>query len=243
MARAAGGGGRRHSGLSLRATFVLVALACILPFLALFVYFGYIQGAQEKGRVQEEALGAARTLASQVETHVSARLDALMALAEGLGAGGLTPAAAEQAARRYRQSYQDFDQVVVIDQVGNLVAAAGPPLESRRGLGDQEWFKRAATSSQPFVGEPHQTAQDLVLGVSAPIRAPDSQMRGVVWADLNLRRIQGLLSRGSQRSGAVAQLLTENGFVLGRHPAPILVPSVQSIPGYSAVLGKTETIT
>jgi signal transduction histidine kinase len=240
MAR--GGGGRR-SGLSLRTTFALVALASILPFLGLIVYFGYGQVAQEKGRVQEEALSAARTLASQVENHVSARLDALVALAEGLGAGGLSPAAAEQAARRYRQSYPDFDQVVIVDQVGGLVTAAGQPLESRRGLGDQDWFKRAATSSQPFVGEPHQAAQDLMLGVYAPIRAPDSQLRGVVWAELNLRRIQGLLSRASQRSGAVAQLITENGLVLGRHPGPILVPSVQSSPGYGAVLGKTETLT
>jgi signal transduction histidine kinase len=221
---------------------VLVALACILPFLGLIVYFGYGQVAQEKGRVQEEALTGARTLASQVENHVSARLDALMALAEGLGAGGISPAAAEQAARRYRQSYPDFDQVVIVDQVGGLVVAAGQPLESRRGLGDQDWFKRAATSTQPFVGEPHQAAQDLMLGVYAPIRAPDSQLRGVVWAELNLRRIQGLLSRASQRSGAVAQLITENGLVLGRHPGPILVPSVQS-SGYGAVLGKAETLT
>ena len=219
---------------------MLVALVSILPFLGLVVYFGYGQVAQEKGRVQEEALTSARTLAAQVENHVSARLDALTALAEGLGAGGVTPAAAEQAARRYRQSYPDFDQVVIVDQVGGLVAAAGQPLESRRGLGDQDWFKRAATSSQPFVGEPHQAAQDLMLGVYAPIRAPDSQLRGVVAAELNLRRIQGLLSRVSQR--AVAQLITENGTVLGRHPAPILAPSVQSSPGYSAVLGKAETI-
>jgi signal transduction histidine kinase len=240
MARATGGG-RRGSGLSLRATFLLVALASILPFLGLIAYFGYGQVAQEKGRVQEEALAAARTLAAQVENHVSARLDALMAMADGLGAGGITPAAAEQAARRYRQSYPDFDQVVIVDQVGALVVIAGQPLESRRGLGDQDWFKRAATSSQPFVGETRQ-AQDLMLGVYAPIRAPDSQLRGVVAADLNLRRIQGLLGR--VRGGAVAQLLTENGTVLGRHPMPILMPSVQSLPGYGAVLGgKGETIT
>jgi signal transduction histidine kinase/HAMP domain-containing protein len=243
MARAAGGGGRSRSGLSLRATFVLVSLASILPFLGLIVYFGYGQVAQEKGRVQEEALTAARTLAAQVENHVSARLDALTALADGLGSGGITPAAAEQAARRYRLSYPDFDQVVVVDQVGGLVAAAGQPLESRRGLGDQDWFKRAATSTQPFVGEPRQAAQDLVLGVYAPIRAPDSQLRGVVAADLNLRRIQGMLSRVSPRSGAVAQLVTEGGIVLARHPAPILVTSVQSLPGYGALLGKAETTT
>ena len=129
---------------------------------------------------------------------------------------------------------------MIVDQVGGLVAAAGQPLESRRSLGDQDWFKRAATSSQLFVGEPHQAAQDLMLGVYAPIRAPDSQLRGVVAAELNLRRIQGLLSRVSQR--AVAQLINENGLILGRHPGPILAPSVQSSPGYSAVLGKEETI-
>ena len=123
------------------------------------------------------------------------------------------------------------------------MAAGGQPLESRRGLGDQDWFKRAATSTQPFVGEPRQAAQDLVLGVYAPIRAPDSQLRGVVAADLNLRRIQGLLGRVSQRAGAVAQLMTESGQVLGRHPGPILVANVQALPGYSGLLGKAETTT
>ena len=46
MARAAGGGGRSGSGLSLRMTFLLVSLASILPFLGLIAYFGYGQVAQ-----------------------------------------------------------------------------------------------------------------------------------------------------------------------------------------------------
>jgi len=231
----------RSGGLSLRATFLLVALVSVVPFLGLIAYFGYAQIAQDKTRVQSEALVAARSVAAQVERHVGTRLDALAALADGLASAGVTPAAAEAAVRRYRQQYADFDHVLVADPLGAVVASVGQSAEGRRtGVGDQDWFKRAATSTQPFVGEPRQAAQDMVLGVYAPVRAPSGELRGVVAAELALRRVQELLGRGSARTGAVTQLVTDAGVVLARHPAPILVANLQSIPGYPELLAHPE---
>ncbi len=225
MPRAAGGGGRG----SLRRTFLAVALASILPFLALFSYFGYAQVGREKGRVQQEGLSQARALATQLEGHLTARVDGIGAAADAVAAAGATPAAAEAQARRLRQTYPDFDQVLVLDPVGAVIAAAGGQPEGRRPvLGDQEWFKRAATSTQPFIGEPRQPGQDVTVGVYTAVRTADNQFRGVVAGDLNLRRFQDLLARGRLREGTVAEVMTDRGVVVARQPSLFLM---QSVPG------------
>jgi len=225
MPRAAGGGGRS----SLRRTFLAVALASILPFLALFSYFGYAQVGREKGRVQQEGLSQARALATQLEGHLTARVDGIGTAADTIAAAGATPAVAEAQARRLRQSYPDFDQVLVLDPVGAVIAAAGGLPEGRRPvLGDQEWFKRAATSTQPFIGEPRLTGQDVTVGVYTAVRTTDNQFRGVVAGDLNLRRFQDLLARGRLREGTVAEVVTDRGVVVARQPSLFLM---QSVPG------------
>ena len=228
MARAAGrgGGGAR---LSLRATFLLVALAGILPFLALLAYVGYSQIGREKGRVQQEALSQARALASQLEGHLATRVEGLAMTAEAIASGGADPATAAAQARRYRQSFPDIEQVLVVDQVGSVLATAGaaPGQEGRRPvLGDQEWFKRAATSTQPFVGEPRQAGPDVVVGLYTAARTADGQFRGVVAADLNLRRLQDVLARARLREGTVAELVSDRGLVVARHPALFLMQNV-----------------
>jgi signal transduction histidine kinase len=241
MARAARGGSRSAGGLSLRTTFFLVALVSLLPSLGLLAYFAYAQIGHEKGRVQREALGQARALASQVEAHMTSRLDGLTVIGEGLAAAGL--AGAEAQVRRYRQSYPDFDQVLVTDQVGAVVAAAAPLPEGRRPVvGDQEWFKRAATSTQPVFGEPRQAGPDLAIGFYVPMRTPDGQLKGVIAADLNLKRVQDLLARARLRSGTVAQVVTDRGTVLVRQPPPILVANIQALPGYVELLGRPDSV-
>src|SRR5262245_27400611 len=122
MAR--GGGGGRGGG-SLRTTFLLVALAIIIPFVALIAYFAYAQSGREKGRVQQEALSQAGAIASQLEAHLTARLDGLTATAEAVAASAGNPAAVEAQVRRFRQSFPDFDHVLVLDSVGALIAAVG----------------------------------------------------------------------------------------------------------------------
>jgi signal transduction histidine kinase/HAMP domain-containing protein len=243
MPRAARSGSRGSGGVSLRATFVGVALFGTLPALGLLTYFGYTQIGHEKGRVQQEAQSQARGLASQLETHLTQRIDGLASVGEAVAAAGLAPAVAEPAVRRYRQTFPDFDQVLVVDQVGAVVAAAPPLAEGRRLVfGDQEWFKRAATSTQPILGEPRQGPQDIVLGVYAPARSADGQLRGVVAADLSLRRVQELLGRARLRPGTVGEVLTEGGVVLARHPGPLLAASVQGLPGWAELLAQPDAV-
>jgi signal transduction histidine kinase len=238
VAKAARGGGRA-GGLSLRGTFLVIALVCTLPFLGLIGYFAFAQIGREKGRVQQQALSLARGLGGQLDAHMTARLEGLTALAEAIASGGAP--AAEAQARRYRQTFPDFDQVLVLDPVGAVVAAAVALPEGRRPvLGDQEWFKRAATSTQPFVGEVRQVGPDLVLGLFAAARTLDAQFRGVVAADLNLRRIQEMLGRA--RGTGMALVVTEGGAVLARQPGPILVPSVQGLAGFADLQGRREAV-
>lgn len=233
MARAAAA--RGGSGRSLRTTFLLVALVPVLLFLALIGYFGFSQMGREKGLAQEAALTQARALATQVETELTARLDALTGTAEAVAAG--TPA--DAAIRRFRQSYPDVSQLLFLDQLGAVVAASGPAGDARR-LGDQPWFKKAATSTQAFVGEPRQVGQDVAVGVYVPARTADGQLRGVLAADLTLKRLQTVLGRTGLPSGAVAEVLTERGLVVARHPALFLMQDASGRSGYAEFLKPQE---
>jgi signal transduction histidine kinase len=238
MARAAGGGGRSRAGGSLRRTFLGVALVIILPFAALVGYFGYSQMGHEKGRVQQEALSQARGIAAQVDSHLQSRLDGLATVADAMGQGG---SSAEPLVRRLRQSFPDFEQVLVLDQLGAVTVAAGQIAEPRRSVyGEQEWFKRAATSTQPLIGEPRQLGPDVVVGFYAPARTADGQLRGVVAAELVLKRVQDLLARARVAPGAVVEVLSDRGVVVARQPPRFLMQDVQSLPGYGDLLQRQE---
>lgn len=237
MARAAAG--RGASGRSLRTTFLLVALAPILLFAGLIGYFGYAQMGREKSLAQESALTQARALAGQIDTELTARVDGLMAAAESIAAGAALP---DAAIRRFRQSFPDVgQQVLVLDQIGGVVASSGGTAEGRR-FGDQAWFKRAATSTQPLVGEPRQAGPDVVVGLYAPARTSDGQLRGVLAADLTLKRIQAILGRAGLPTGAVGEVLSERGLVVARHPALFLMQDVQGLGGYSEFLRPQEAV-
>lgn len=226
---------RGGSGRSLRTTFLLVALVPVILFLALIGYFGFTQMGREKGLAQESALTQARALATQIETELTARLDALTGTAEAVAGG----TAADAAIRRFRQSYADVGQVLALDQLGAVVAASGAVGDARR-LGDQPWFKKAATSTQPFFGEPRQAGQDVAVGVYAPARTADGQLRGVLAADLTLKRLQTVLGRTGLPSGAVAEVLTERGLVVARHPALFLMQDASGRSGYAEFLKPQE---
>ncbi len=237
MPRAATGGGR---GGSLRTTFLAVALAGTLPFVGLLAYFGYAQVSREKARVQDEALGHARALATQLEGQLTQRVDGLVATAEAVAAAVAGAGPIEPQVRRFRQSFPDVDHVVVADVIGSTIATAG---EGRRGpTADPDWFKRAATSTQPFIGEPRRAGQEVVVGLYAPARTPDGQFRAAIAADLSLRRIQESLARARLQTGAAAEVVSERGLVVARHPALFLMQDLQGLAGYPELLRRQEAV-
>lgn len=243
MARPTPAGSQSSFRFSLRFTFLAVALVIILPFSALIGYFAYAQISREKERVQQTAIVQARTLAAQLESHLTARLEGLAATAEAVAGSAGNVGAAETLARRLRQSFPDFDQVLVVDQLGGAVASAAPLTDGGRvNVVDQDWFKRAATSTQPFAGPPRQARQDVVVGLYAPARTSDGQFRGVVAGDLGLRRVQEILGRSKLQSGGVAEVLSPQGLVIARQPPAFLLQDVRGLPGYPELLQQPEAV-
>lgn len=245
MARAGTAGARRgRGGGSLRFTFLAVAAVIILPYAVLLAYFAYAQIAKERDRVQQAALVQARTLAAQVETLLTARVEALAATAEAVGSNIGNVGAIETQARRLRQSFADFGQILVVDQFGAAVASTAPLAEGRRPIvADQAWFKQAATSTEPFAGPPRQGAQAVVVSLYAPVRTTDGQFRGVVAADLTLGRVQETLARSPSVPGAAAEVIASQGLVVARHPPRLLLQDVQGLEGYPALLRGPEAVT
>jgi signal transduction histidine kinase len=228
---------------SLRRAFVGAALATSVPFLVLIGYLAWGQVSRERDRAERDALAHASLLSAQVEKHFGARIEALAGAANLLGAGGATAGAAEAQGRRLKQAFPDIERVVLFDELGVAVASVpGLPEGKRLAVGDQEWFKRAATSTEASVGAPSRTGPDVLVGVHAPVRTPEGQLRGVLALDLPLKRVQNLLAqvKGST-PGTVTALLTDRGVVVARQPVLFLMSSVADNPGYPELVSRTGT--
>jgi signal transduction histidine kinase/HAMP domain-containing protein len=224
---------------SLRRAFILAAVLTSLPFLLLIAYLTWGQLSRESSRVKREAFAQASLLSAQVEKHFGARLEALTGAASVLGAGGANPAMAEAQGRRLKQAFPDVERTVLIDELGVAVAAVPSLGEGKRlAVGDQDWFKKAATAPDPFVGVPSRAGPDVVVGLYAPVRTSEGQLRGVLAMDLQLRRVQELLAQGKLAPGSVAALVTDRGVVVAREPALFLMTNVSSLAGYGELLAR-----
>ena len=105
----------------MRSSFFLVALATVLPCIALIGITIQGKTSREKGRVQQEALSLARALATSIETHLATRVSAIMAVADAVAAGAASPAAADTEVRRLSQSFPELVEVTVTDRFGAVL--------------------------------------------------------------------------------------------------------------------------
>ena len=235
-------GKARESGGTLTRAFAVAAVLTAIPFLLLIAYLVWGQISREHSRIEREAFAQASLLSAQVEKHLGARIEALAGAATLLGASGGSPAAAEAQGRRLRQAFPDVDRVVLFDELGVAVAAVPSLGEGKRlAVGDQEWFKRAATSTDPFVGTPSRAGPEVVVGIYTPVRTSEGQLRGVLALDLLLKRIQDLLIVRNLASGSAAALVTDRGIVVARQPSLFLMSSVASLAGYGDLLSRGGT--
>ena len=161
---------------SLRRAFIGAALATSIPFLLLIAYLIWGQISREHSQVEREAFAQASLLSAQVEKHFGARIEALTGAASLLGVGGASPSAGEAQGRRLRQAFPDVDRAVLIDELGVAAASVPALAEGKRlAVGDQEWFKRAATSTDPFVGAPWRAGPEIL--VQCTVRTTEGQLR------------------------------------------------------------------
>jgi signal transduction histidine kinase/HAMP domain-containing protein len=238
-----GKGKRGEATGSLRRAFVGAALATSVPFLLLIGYLAWGQVSREREQAERDALAQASLLSAQVEKHFGARIEALAGAANLLGTGGATAGAGEAQGRRLKQAFPDVDRVVLFDELGVAAASVpGLPEGKRLAVGDQDWFKRAATSTETSVGAPSRTGPDIVVGLYAPVRTPEGQLRGVLALDLLLKRVQDLLAQvKGATSGTVTALLTDRGVVVARQPVLFLMSSVADNPGYPELVSRAGT--
>ncbi len=221
---------------SLRRAFIGTALAVAVPFLLLIGLLVWGQVSREHGRVEREAVAQATLISAQIEKHFGARVEALTGAASLLASGGTS---GETQGRRLRQTFPDVDRAVLIDELGAAVASVPPLAEGKRlAVGDQEWFKRAATSTDAFVGAPWRAGPEVLVGVYAPVRTTEGQLRGVLAIDLLLKRVQELLGQVKLNPGTVATLVTDRGLVVARQPLLFLMADVRGLAGYGDLLSR-----
>jgi signal transduction histidine kinase/HAMP domain-containing protein len=227
----------RDRALSLRATFVAVVLAVALPLVLLLGYLAYEYVFAQEEQVRHRSRVQARILAGDVEKFLNTRLEAARAAAEGYVTGPRGETGAEAQVRRLRQSFPDFERIVVVDELGMTLAAVPAMAGGRRPVvGDQDWFKRAATATEPFVSGATRAAAEIHVGLYAPARTAEGLFRGVIAADLSLRWVQDLFGQATVEPHSVIQLVSDTGLVLARRPALYLLREAQAFGTYPELI-------
>lgn len=208
---------------SIRSKILLFAvLAALLPSgVTLWVSYAQNRAALESKVAQE--LNALSTQTSrEMSVWIKERLYDLRVFASSYEVSGnldrFTPDAASSATRgrlyeylgSLHERFTDFDQLLVLDIRGRIVASSAPATSSVRLPTD--WLRTLRVDNQ-IIGDAHWDAEagKGKLLVAVPIQRIDGRVIGAFAAELNVRPIQRVLRTFSPDSSTAIYLLTADG--------------------------------
>lgn len=205
----------------IRGKLIASMMATLIPFLALSLFLSYRELEAERNKIQLETLRFATSGATVADEFITTTEQVLMTLAE-------TPAAMAKDRRQLaplvkslRLKFPSFMNLVIVDQRGNLVAAAiGPPPRKRVSFADRAWFKEVSFTRRLVISE-------LITGrltglknvtIAYPIRDRKDRFLGAVGAPIDLRGLQNAFGRLMLPTDATMVVLDRRGTVLLRLP-------------------------
>jgi hypothetical protein len=199
--------------------FALVALA-LLPAIAIQAYNEFALRDARQEAAHEQALSAARAVATVLDRFVEGVRQVLVAVAETPGIKDKDPGRCTAYLQRVAKSYPAYMLLAVNDAEGRTVcntAGGGPGTNSNAG---RAYFQRAMASNGFAVG-------DQVIGVETKRRSlhlalplPDAtgEPGGIVLVSLDLDWLTSHLSTGLLPPEATLTILDRPGTVLVRVP-------------------------
>jgi diguanylate cyclase (GGDEF)-like protein len=207
--------------LSTRGRVALVVVLSAVPALALMVYGALEQRYVAEAHAREDLQRYAKLAAKQQEQTLEGARQLLFALS------GVVPALT-----RDRQACHEYFRGLMLASHG-LYHSMGVHLASGDlhcnavtwndgvNVSDRYYFRLAADSGKFAVGS-YQSARATVkegIDFGQPVLDADKKVLGVVFAGLDLRRINELAGATPQPPGAVVTILDRDGVVLAQHPA------------------------
>lgn len=208
----------RTSLSGVRARLLVLVLLAMLPALGLTVYRAFEDRRAATSRAEADALGAARAAARTQAQLVQQAHQLLLGLAQ---LPAVREAPSEPCARllaRIVSEFRVYANLGVADRDGDVVCS-GVPLPGSVNVADRDYFERAVASRELVVGE---YIVGRITGLaSLPVAFPlveRGRVRGAVFASLDLRWLDQVLSNRSLPDGSTVTVLDRRGTILARVP-------------------------
>ena len=205
----------------IRGKLIVSMMATLIPFLALSLFWSYRELQAERNKIQLETLRFATSGATVADEFVTTTEQVLMTLAETLAARSKDRRRLDPLVKRLKSKSPQLMNLVVVDERGNLAAAAvGPQPGHRVSFADRRWFQEVSISHGLVISE-------LITGrliglrnvtISYPIRDPNDRFLGAIVAPIDLRVLQNAFGRLMLPTDATIFVLDRHGTVLLRLP-------------------------
>ena len=131
----------------IRGKLIVSMMATLIPFLALSLFWSYRELQAERNKIQLETLRFATSGATVADEFVTTTEQVLMTLAETLAARSKDRRRLDPLVKRLKSKSPQLMNLVVVDERGNLAAAAvGPQPGHRVSFADRRWFQEVSIS-------------------------------------------------------------------------------------------------
>ncbi len=206
---------------SLRSRLLLLVLVALIPAFGLFVFSASDNRQHESIAVQQNALYLARLTAGEQQQLILSTRQLLTALAHLREVQGQDHSVCSRLLGELLPQYPLYSNLGVADARGD-VYCSGVPFTPPVNLADRPWFQRAVSARDFVVGE-YQigriTGKPSIL-FGYPLLDSKGAVLAVVYAGVDLDRLNQTALQNRLPSNAVMNLIDRNGTLLMRYPDP-----------------------
>ncbi len=235
----------RMKSFSIRTRLYLINLACLGPALALIVYTFHDDQERAVVAARAEALRLAHLAALHQEQTIQGTRQLLIILSQLPVVLQCDGAACQGVFQALLPRFRGYLNLGLIAPDGTLAASALPP-SGTVDLGDRGYFQEVVRTREFTVGE-YQVGRVTGrpgLNFGYPVLDPAGQLKGVVFAALDLAWTEKVAAEVRMGEGATLLMVDLRGSVLTRYPDPgrWMGVSVADRPLVSEMLTKREGV-
>jgi PAS domain S-box-containing protein len=211
----------RFSLNTLRARLLLLVVLAIIPALGLTFYTDVELRRRAAADVETDALRLARIAANDQEDSIKSTRQLLYALGQLPQVSAAEPAACSQFLAGLLDQVPQLTLLGVIDVGGQLVCSA-PPGGGSVSLAGRDYFQRAMETRDFAVGayQRDPLSGKATLGMALPLPDRAGQLGSVVFATLDLDRLNQLAADAQLPAGSTLTLIDRHATILARYPDP-----------------------
>src|SRR5713226_3306862 len=204
---------------SLRVRLILLVLLALVPALGLIFYAAEDQRRSTAIEAQQNALRLARLVSANQDALIEGARQLLTALAQVPVVRSGNPAACSAFLKDLLGQYPHYAILAVTDPEGEQLCS-GVPVKGRVNNADRAYFRGAMEKRDFAIGDYQigRVTGKATINFGYPILEPSGQIRGVVFAALDLAWLNKLAAQTHLPPGATVTVIDRNGTVFVRYP-------------------------